>query len=328
MQTFRTDLTIEQSSFSIQHQNGTLCIGSCFAEHMGQRLIDTKFKTLLNPFGILYNPISIQQTIDYLLSGYFFTENDLFFHQERWHSFYHHGSFSKLDQEKTLQGINEAMEEGRAFLKKCDRLIITLGTANVFVYKKTGEVVANCHKLPNQDFERKRLSINEIVQQLTSVFKQLKNENPELEIITTVSPIRHIRDGLVENQRSKATLLLSLDELCKTLDFVHYFPSYELVVDDLRDYRFYEADMIHPNRTAIDFIWKAFDNTFFDPKTKELNQKIEKIILASKHRPFNKGSEAHQMFVKQQLAKIKLLEDSYTFLSFGKEKKRFEEQLE
>jgi hypothetical protein len=195
------------------------------------------------------------------------------------------------------------------------------------VYKKSGEIVANCHKLPGNEFDRKRLDIKTIVEKLSLVFKKIKAQNPDLQIITTVSPIRHIRDGLIENQKSKAVLLLALDQIVADLDFVHYFPSYEILLDDLRDYRFYDADLIHPSSVAIDYIWDFFKQAFFDKQTLELMIEIERIVNASKHRAFHPESVEHQAFLKHQLETINLLNRKDDFLDFSNEKMIFERQL-
>ena len=247
MSTFRTVLTPQKSNLDIRYNDSMLFIGSCFAQHIGERLGDRKFSTLVNPFGILYNPISISNSLQWLIDTNFFSSKDLFQHLGLWHSFAHHGHFSALDQETCLSGINQSLTEGRKQLKQSKYLILTLGTAHVFQYKPTEEVVANCHKLPNSDFNRYRLSISETTQSLSTIFKQVHKHFPELQIIVSVSPVRHIRDGHLENQRSKASLILALAEIEKQLSFVHYFPAYELLLDDLRDYRFYKANMIHPN---------------------------------------------------------------------------------
>ena len=218
------------------------------------------------------------------------------------------------------------LNNGQAFLRQTTRLIVTLGTANVFVHKKSGEIVANCHKLPGNEFERKRLSVEKIVEKLSPVFEKIKNQNSDLQIITSASPIRHIRDGLIENQKSKAVLLLALDEICRNLDFVHYFPSYEIMQDDLRDYRFYEADLIHPNDLAIEYIWDIFKQAFFKKGTLELIAKIEKIVTASQHRPFHQASDQHQRFLNDQLKNIADLSEKYHFLNFDEETNLFQSQ--
>lgn len=327
MQQFRTILTAPKFDFRLDHRDHMLCIGSCFAENIALKLQRSKFSALLNPFGILYNPLSITKALELLLNGNKFSEDQLFQNQGLWHSFDHHGHFSKPEKATTLQGINQALKAGHDFLKHTNRIIVTLGTANVFVYKKDGEIVANCHKLPGNEFERKRLSVETVMEKLIAIFKKLKVQNPELQVITTVSPVRHIRDGIVENQKSKAVLLIALDKVCAELEFVHYFPSYEILLDDLRDYRFYEADLIHPSAIAIDYIWNIFQQSFFQKETKDLIAEIEKVIVASEHRSFNPETEQHQSFLKQQLEKIKTLKKKYAFLDFQKEVDVFNNQL-
>lgn len=327
MQTFRTILPPQKFDLTIDHKDRIICIGSCFAENIAQKLQSNKFLTLLNPFGILYNPVSIGKTLSLLSSEHQCREQTLFNHLGLWHSFDHHGHFSKPGKAETLQAINAALTNGQAFLKTVNRLVVTLGTANVFIYKKSGEIVANCHKLPGTEFEKKRLEVPDIVEKLSTVFEKMKSRNPDLQIITTVSPIRHIRNGLMENQKSKAALLLALDEITSGLDFVHYFPSYEILLDDLRDYRFYEADLIHPNQVAIDYIWDYFKQSFFDKTTAVLIAEIEKIVNASRHLPFHPKSPEHQAFLKQQLEAIRLLTEKFAYLDFENEKQIFENQL-
>ncbi|MEO1259307.1 MAG: GSCFA domain-containing protein [Bacteroidota bacterium] len=327
MDSFRTEILPEKINVEISHQHPILCIGSCFAENIGRKLNELKFPVLINPFGIVYNPISIVSVLEKIISKSSFAENDLFQNLGLYHSFAHHGRFSHPDKLTALQQINNSLQEARIFLNKTNRLVLTLGTAHVFIYKNTNEIVANCHKVAGQEFLRKRLSVAEIQAPLINVFKKLKAQLPLLEIIVTVSPVRHLRDGLVENQRSKAALVLGLDEVCRQLEFVHYFPSYEIVLDDLRDYRFYEKDLSHPNEMAVDYIWKKFEHLFFNEGTKNICRQILSINNAAKHRPFHPASEAHQRFLKKQLELIDQLEKKYAFLNFKKEKNIFEGQL-
>lgn len=327
MSDFRTILPLQKSSLSIDYQSPVLCIGSCFTQNIGHRLIDYKFSTLLNPFGILYNPFSIKNSLDLLLTDKKYAEEDLFFHQDLWHSFDHHGAFSHPTQSGILAHINTSLKNAQQFLKKTKILILTFGTSNVFIQKSTKKVVANCHKIPNTEFEKKRLSIPEIIAGLTPVLEKLKAVNPDIEVIFTVSPVRHLKDGLLENQRSKATLLLAIEALNQRLPFTHYFPAYELVMDDLRDYRFFEKDMAHPNELAIEYIWKAFQTTYFSDSTSSIFKQVKKIVQASLHRPFHAQTNTHQQFVKKQVEKIELLAQQYPFLKLTKERDLFQAQL-
>lgn len=328
MSSFRTIFPPIHPDFKISHHDQILSLGSCFAEHIGGRLRGYKFPSLLNPFGILYNPISIFEALKWLTKEELFKEENLFEHQGLWHSFQHHGQFSNPEKEVTLNQINQSLKEGRAIFKKTTRLILTLGTAHVFEYKKTGKVVANCHKLPGQDFERRKLTLDEVTTCLGDIVGLVKTINPNIKIILTVSPVRHIRDGLVENQRSKSTLLLAIDSLKEIYpDSVFYFPSYEIVLDDLRDYRFFNEDMIHPNDQAINYVWRYFENAFFTEKTTNLNNRIQKIMDALAHRPIHPKSESHQIFLKNQLSKVEQMEEEFAFLNFGEEKRFLKTQL-
>lgn len=287
-----------------------------------------KWPISINPFGILYNPISISKGLERLFQQRAYTEAELFFHQELWHSFDHHSVFSHPSRAQCLQLINERFEESHRLLQQIDRLIITLGTAYVFVHKEKGQVVGNCHKLPSNHFERKRLSVGEIEGSLAHTLQLLKKAFPSLEVILTVSPVRHIRDGLLENQRSKASLLLATEALTEQFSFVHYFPAYELLIDDLRDYRFFEADLIHPNALAIDYIWEHFLETYVSFGDRPLMGEVQKIVQAATHRPFHPHTEQHQRFIKNQLFHIQQLEDKHPFLNFETEKRHFRSQID
>ena len=327
MAEFRTQLSKISFPFQIGHQHTTLCMGSCFAENMGQRMNQYKFNSLLNPFGILYNPTSISDGINLLLDTQQFTSEDLFEHQGLWHSFQHHGRFSGPDKAAVLGRLNKELGAARSFLQKTDLLILTLGTAAVFQYKASDKIVANCHKLPGDQFNKQLLSVNDCVLALGQILKQVKTLQPDLEVLLSISPIRHLRDGLIENQRSKATLLLTVAELEKTFSFVHYFPAYEIMMDDLRDYRFYESDYAHPSKQAIDYIWNYFQDAFFVKNTKTILVEVGKVLQAAKHRPFHVGSAEHQVFLQRQLDLIENLEERYSFLDFDLERTVFMGQM-
>lgn len=326
MSQFRTVLPIPKSDIQINHQDNILGIGSCFVENIGHLLINYKFPCLLNPFGILYNPISIQQSIELLLSEESYTQEKLVENKEIWYSFEHHGSFSHPKPVQALKQINESLTQARTHLKTTKVILITLGTAFVFVHKKTGKVVANCHKFPANHFEKKQLSVKQITTALKTAITQLQTVYPQLSIILTVSPVRHIRNGLVANQRSKAKLLLAAEQLEQTFPTLSYFPAYELVIDDLRDYRFYKQDLIHPNQQAIDYIWEAFKATYCSTASLQLLPRIKKILQASAHRPFHSATVAHQHFIQQQLRVIEQLAQQYPFLNFEQEKLIFRKQ--
>ncbi len=323
---FRTTLKLPDFPFKISHTTSVLNIGSCFAEHIGNRLAQYKFPSQLNPHGIVYNPISMARVLDDLRSQKRYQKEDLFQYADQWHSFAHHGYFSHPELAQALEKINKRLSQGQRFIPQLDVLILTFGTANAFLWNQTGEIVANCHKMPGHEFKRIRLSVEEIVGSLQEQLSALRQIRPELNVLLTVSPVRHIRDGLVENQRSKATLLLAAELLERELNFVHYFPSYELVIDDLRDYRFYDRDMIHPSSLAVDYVWEQFAASFFSKETQALMKRIHHIISASQHRPFHAQSAAHQTFIKKQIDEIAVLQKEFPTLDFSQEIAIFDNQ--
>jgi hypothetical protein len=327
MKDFRTILPFVSSAFEITHADKLLSIGSCFSENIGDQLLNNKFPIIVNPYGILFNPISIIQSLQQIINNKQFSESDIFYHNQHWQSFYHHGRFSNINKTTCLNNINNAITTSNQQVQNLDYLILTLGTANVFVHKESNQIVANCHKVPNSEFERKRLNVDEITTAFEPIFNHLKTINPKLKIIFTVSPVRHIRDGLVENQRSKATLLLAIDTLVAQYDFASYFPAYELVLDDLRDYRFFNADMIHPSKLAIDYVWNYFSEIYFSNKTKQIIHQIDKIIQAKNHRPFDEDSKMHQNFIQNQIDKIHQLKKQYSFLDFKMDLEWFDKRL-
>ncbi|MEL7122136.1 MAG: GSCFA domain-containing protein [Bacteroidota bacterium] len=324
---FRTELMVDKFPFSIDHHQKILCVGSCFAEHMAKKLIDLKFQVILNPFGILYNPVSILRMFEQLLDEKIYQESDLFQHNELWHSFDHHSMFSKKLPENSLKLINDEADKSRNLLKEAKLIIITLGTGYVFEHIQSNQIVANCHKVPNHSFNRYLLSQEIIYNTLNKTSELILNHNQEAKIIFTVSPIRHIRDGLVDNQVSKASLLLSVNQLTKQYEQVYYFPAYEIMMDDLRDYRFYMEDMIHPTHQAINYIWEKFKRSLLSTSALALAQVISKITKASLHRSFHPQSESHQKFIQMQLLNIQKLEQEHPFLDFFLEKSIFNSQI-
>lgn len=321
MKDFRTTFKIPAFPFSLSHQDKILSIGSCFAENIGHRLNANKFQTLLNPFGILYNPCSVAQALERIFDNKKITEKDILQHNDLWHSRLHHTRFSQANKSSFLEDINADLNAAHVFLKNTNRLVLTLGTAFVWEEKETGFIVANCHKRPQKLFTRRRLNIEEIKENLLAVLQKIKTQCTDLEVIMTVSPVRHTNDGFIENQRSKAALILAIDGLCETENFIHYFPAYELVQDDLRDYRFYGKDMLHPNEVAVDYIWEHFKEVLFTEKTSALLKKIKRIKDAVTHRPFQPQSEAHQSFLRKNLQEITTLKGKYSFLDFEEEEK-------
>ncbi len=325
MPSFRTEIKIPPSSIKINHLSNCWSIGSCFAENIGQRLQEDKFQLLLNPMGIIYNPISITQTINCILSGKHFVKDDLFEHESQWHSFLHHGSFSNTDPVTCLSRINQQIDQAKSSLQTLDVLLLTLGTAHCFKHIPTSKIVANCHRLPNQEFERIRLSPKLIIDELKTVLEQLKQAAPNAHVLLTVSPVRYLRDGLISSTRSKAALLLAVDALVKQLDFVSYFPAYELVMDDLRDYRFFDTDMAHPNQLAVDYVYDKFQQTYLLEDTVQLTKQLRQFKQAMAHRPKGVDSAQHKQFKAQQRAKLQDLLEIYPYLDMGEEMAYFED---
>lgn len=311
---FTTAVNIPASSLRISYSDRILTLGSCFAENIGSKLKDAYFLSFINPFGVLYNPISVAQSIRTLLSNKEFSAEDLFQNGSLWNSFAHSSAFSATSAEETLQKINSRLQAARYFLQEANVLMITLGTAWIFENAETGNVVANCHKLPANKFTRRRLSVSEIVSELTDVLNLLRNQNPNLQIIFTVSPIRHWKDGAHENTVSKSTLHLAVSELEKNNDFVYYFPAFEIVMDELRDYRFYASDMLHPSETAVNYIWQRFSDTYFDAETQQLKKELEQLRADLNHRPLHPNTPEFQAFQAAVEKKKNGLTKRYPFL--------------
>lgn len=306
-----------------------MLLGSCFTEHIGQRLTDLKFRCLGNPFGIVYNPVSMANCLERVVAGGpGFTNADLFEHDGLWHSWQHHGKFSHSDPEVALERINQSFESAVLWAKSSRVLLLTFGTADVHCLHENGQIVANNHKMPDKHFFTRRLSVSEIVDTTLAVLQKMEaaaklSSGPPFRVILSVSPVRHLRMGLIENQRSKATLVLACAEICRSLPYAHYFPAYELLLDDLRDYRFYAADMTHPSDVAIGYIWDCFSETYFSKPTRSLLEQIEKINVAARHRPFHPDTAQHRAFVLAQLEAIAQLKQAHPSLDFETEEARF-----
>ena len=293
-----------------------LFMGSCFTENIGNKMAELLYEVDINPFGILYNPVSVANGLEILLRGKKFEKEDLIQHDNLWHSFYHHGRFSSPDADEALQKINDRMEHSSDFLKKTDFLFITFGTAWIYNYQASGQTVSNCHKIPGSEFHRARLTVAEIVERFNKLLPELQKINPQMNIIFTVSPIRHWKDGAVENQRSKSTLLLAVDEVIKNTAGINcsYFPSYEIVMDELRDYRFYADDMVHLSEVAVNYIWEKFEKKLINEESQKVALKVQKMNHAVNHKPFNKFTSENLIFLNQTLEKIKNLSRNYPYL--------------
>ena len=267
-------------------------MGSCFAENIAEQMSKNKFKVLENPHGILYNPASIAAALRRYKDSKSMSADELFFANDCWNSWEHHSRYSHPDKEKCLSGINEAVAQAHIFLQSAQWLFLTFGTA--FVYEKGGKPAGNCHKVPQKEFTKRLLETGEIVKECRQLFKELKGWNPALKIVLTVSPVRYIRDGVVENNLSKARLLDAVHQLKS--DHVFYFPAYELVIDDLRDYRFYRQDMVHPNRQAIQYVYEKFREAAYDKEALSFSGKMTELLRAKEHKPFQGSSPEYKKF--------------------------------
>ena len=305
MSEFRTVVTMPKAIGKISYDSSMLFFGSCFSENIGERFVERRFNATINPFGILYNPSSVKQSLDILIEKKVFDDSVLFEHKGLWHSFYHHSRFSSIDKQEVLEKINEQIASGHKRLIEADYLFITFGTSWVYEHINDKLVVANCHKLPSATFNRYRLTVEEIVNSYDELIVRLKEFNPGLKIVFTVSPVRHWKDGAHGNQLSKSVLLLAIDFLARRFENVEYFPAYELVIDDLRDYRFYDEDMLHPNNQAVDYIWKKLSETYFETSASDYVKVIEKVLRARNHRPFNSATEEYRRFAQLEMAKLK-----------------------
>lgn len=311
--------------FKISYTDKVLLIGSCFSEEIGNKMKELKFNILQNPNGILYDPISISEALTSYIDNKPITDNDLFELNGLWHSWMHHSVFSGLKKEEVLSKINQSRSAAHRFLANTNLLIITLGTSYQYQLRHNNQPVANCHKAPSAFFRKKLLTIEEITFSLLEVLNKLKVSNPHVKIIFTISPVKHVKDGVIENNRSKSRLIEVAHSLINKKDNCFYFPSYELVTDVLRDYRFYKSDLVHPNDIAINFVFENFCNSLLDDASKKFLEKIKNIMSAVNHRPFLKESDAHQKFIQAQLLSIEKMEEEYQFVDFSVEKRYFNE---
>lgn len=319
---FRTPISVPKSSNQIDYHSKVISVGSCFAVNMSEKFDYFKFRQYANPFGIIFNPVSIEKLLERTLSQRFFTASDLFYENELWNCFEIHSELSNPDKEDMLINLNGILVFLNDQLKEATHFILTIGTAWVYRYKDSGEYVANCYKVPQSQFSKELLSPEEIEQSLKNIYTFLKELNPEVNIILTVSPVRHIKDGFTENQRSKAHIITALHRFIETLpEFenksISYFPAYEFMIDDLRDYRFYAEDMLHPNKTAIDYIWGKFTESHISGRVKPIMEELDSIQKGLAHKPFNPNTEQHGHFLKKLNERILVLQEKHPFLKLS-----------
>ncbi|MBP3517406.1 MAG: GSCFA domain-containing protein [Parabacteroides sp.] len=325
---FYTRISIPKAPFTFSHTEQTVLLGSCFAENIGKKLEENKFKTDLNPFGTLYNPSSIAEAIRMLLRPERFTGDDLFQHEGIYHSFSHHSRFSSSSETECLANINGRLFRSADALRESRRMILTFGTAWVYRLKSSGKVVSNCHKLPEKMFDRQLLTVEKIATEWKSLLLSLWEQNPDLKILFTVSPIRHWKDGAHGNQLSKATLLLAIDVLQKEFpERTAYFPAYEIMMDELREYRFYADDMLHPSPAAVEYIWERFTDNMLSTDSLTILKEWKNIQKAINHKPFQPESEAYKRFISQTLLKIERLNEKFPFFDMTNEVERIKKKF-
>lgn len=307
----RTQWVLEPGHKRINHQSKVMLIGSCFSEHISRKLKVSGFDVLENPHGILFQPLAMERAISDCLLQTEYKKEDLVFNGEAWTSLNHHGRFNHSDPEVVLGAIHSNIRTGHSFLSRATHLVLTLGTSWAYRHREKNTVVANCHKIPQKEFEKILLGPGEIVESLEQMVSQVRQVNPSIVFVLTVSPVRHVKDGMVENTLSKARLHEAIHQLIPRYKGVSYFPAYEIMMDDLRDYRFYKSDLIHPNELAVDYIWDKFTDTWIDPKAQQLMKEAQLIHKALEHRPVRFESKGHQDFREKTEKQILKLEEKH-----------------
>ncbi len=326
---FRSEFTPKPFSIKMKHTDKLLLVGSCFTEQIGKKLAAHKFEVLENPNGILFNPMSIAKAVMSFARQKLYVEDELFYHNELWASREHHTQFSNIEKNEALAGINKSQQSAIDFIKTADWILLTLGSAFVYEWKDIvainnyENVAANCHKIPTDKFNRRLTEPEEIKTILQKMEKAVQSINPSVKFIYTISPVRHLREGFVENNRSKAALVQAVHSLTNNTN-VFYFPAYELVIDDLRDYRFFAEDLVHPNYAATNYVWEKFVPTVIDEPSQNLMVEINEINAAMNHKAFNPTSEAHKKFLRINLEKIVKMQENYSYINFEREMKYFQ----
>lgn len=326
---FQVDFDIKKLEQPIQLHYKMLLVGSCFTENIGEKLRKHKFDVIENPHGILFNPVSVVEAITDYIQCKQYSQQDLFYLNEAWHSWNHHSRFSALNPDESCHRINLSNQTAHGYLKKADYLVITLGSAWLYMLTEKAanasisKTAANNHKAPNDWFQKRLMTSQEIITLFDALIQSLKLFNPNLQCLLTISPVRHLREGLIENNRSKAILIQAVHQLVELHQHVHYFPAYEIVIDELRDYRFFAEDLVHPNYQATQYVWEKLVEACMDENTKMGMKEIAEINLAFQHKPFNPDSEKHHHFLKLYLEKTKYLKSKFPFINLQAELEYF-----
>lgn len=325
---FFTPVTIEPFSPKISYRDHVLMVGSCFAEHIDRKLIRYKYVVCGNPSGILYNPVSIARMFQRMEEKKDYTPDELVVHDGLYHSMDHHGSFSGVDAKAVIEKINASLHQSREHLEKSGFVFVSLGTSLVHRYRKSGKIAGNNHKIPSSDFETESLTVESCITELEKIYQAIKTISPKAILVWTVSPIRHTKDGLVANQKSKSVMLVAIHEFISSHTDAYYFPAYEIMMDQLRDYRFYARDMIHPSDHAIDIIWEFFAKTYLDPKEAEQHGAMEKVRKAMEHRILHDHQASTKAFAEGQLRNIDYLATVFPDLDWKEERHYFFQMIE
>ena len=311
-----TPIKLSRQNPTINYSSKVLLLGSCFAQNMGTKLEYYKFQQCINPFGILFHPVAIEKLITRAVNHTWFTSKDVFLQNEQWHCFLAHSKLSNTSEEDLISALNSALEKLRFSLLEASHVVFTFGTAWVYRHLEKDTIVANCHKVPQKEFVKQLLSPDDVSDVLLGIETKLRTINPTCSIINTVSPVRHIKDGLIANSRSKAHLIAGVQEIVSPEKLNYYFPSYEIMMDELRDYRYYKEDLIHPNQTAIHLIWEKFLSSWVASETFEIQKKIAVIQNGLLHIPFNENSKAHIHFKKDLETKISEIKEQLPWATF------------
>ncbi len=308
---FRTEIKIPHYPIPLNYHSKIFGLGSCFVVNIKEKLDFYKFQNKINAFGTVFNPYSITNIVKRVVKQDFFTEKDLFFHENLWKSYELHSQFNSIEKDEFLKNINQKIKENNAFLKQTNFVIFTFGTAWVYVLKENKKIVSNCHKVPQKYFDKRLLEINEITNEISSAIEFIKSINPDIKFLLTISPVRHLKDGFTENQRSKSRLIEAVHQVVDN-EQMFYFPSYEILMDDLRDYRFYANDLLHPNEQAVEYIWEKFKDSLIDKTIFPIMQEVEQINKQLAHRNFQRN----QFVEPKLLKKIKILQDKLPWVEF------------
>ncbi|WP_412560129.1 GSCFA domain-containing protein [Winogradskyella sp. MIT101101] len=306
-----------QQHNQIDYNSKMMLLGSCFSENIGEKFDYFKFQSIVNPFGILFHPIAIETLITRAINKDYYSENELISHNEQWSCLDAHSRLNSISKGELLITLNKTLDETNQQLNESTHIVITLGTSWVYRHIATDKIVVNCHKLPQKQFLKELLSVEQISESLEAIVSLIKSINPKVNFIFTVSPVRHIKDGFVENTRSKSHLIAAIHQTVEPRTQQYYFPSYEIVMDELRDYRFYNEDMLHPNKLAIDYIWEKFKNVWLSEDALKTAEQVAAIQAKRAHRPFNPNSEAHQQFLRKLQTEMETLNRQYPHIKFN-----------